>query len=121
MPEEEAPLARPASAQGQSAGGDDLAGMDLDEEGDGSAGGYGKRRKVGAQKRLHEDTRFGEETSGGLCCAMDGGCAVLPCLPWAGWSPHNCAAWSGLQRLEASAQSCAEGGVPAVLLKACTL
>lgn len=57
--EEEAPHARPPSAQGQSLGGDDLVPMDLDEGG-GSAGGYGKRRKVGAQKRLHEDTRFGE-------------------------------------------------------------
>lgn len=45
--------------------------MDLDldgDEGGGSAGGYGKRRKVGAQKRLHEDTRFGEEEVGWLGC-----------------------------------------------------
>lgn len=57
--EEEAPHARPPSAQGQSLGDDDLVPMELDEGG-GSAGGYGKRRKVGAQKRLHEDTRFGQ-------------------------------------------------------------
>lgn len=66
--EEEPPHTRPPSAQGGSlAATPGSAGQLEGDTGAGSSGGGiggSKRRKVGAQKRLHEDTRFGEPEAG---------------------------------------------------------
>lgn len=96
----EEPHSRPVSSQGgTTAAASGVAQMDV-EEMDGSrppSAAGGKRRRVGAQKRLHEDTRFGAlpalkpccgSAAGWLAAALSAACShvcAASCRGSAGW------------------------------------